>query len=219
MSESLGFLPPLLFIGAILVGIYAIGRYFEKKRIADLKTFAETRGFAFAETNQIIAAMPFHDLVQGRDQAITAALTIMRNDVELTVFDHKYVTGHGKNRRTNKHTLVLVRTPGRPAPLFYARRQLAFLDRIGKMLGGQDINFPDDKPFSDAYVLQTKGDEGEVRRFMTPQLRAALTRLKDKRMSFEAMNDTFLIDHNRRVKVHELDQFLAAALTLRTTWS
>lgn len=219
MSESLGLVLPLLFIGAIIVAVYAIGRHFEKKRVADLKAFAEQRGFAFAETNQIIAAMPFSSLLQGRKQEISAALTIMRNDVELTLFDHKYVTGHGKNRRVNKHTLVLVRTPGRYAPPFYARRQLAFFDTIGKMLGGQDINFPEDKHFSDAYVLQTSGDEGEVRRFMTPQLRGALSRLKDKKMSFEAINDTFLIDHNRRLKVHELDEFLAAALTLRTNWA
>ena len=50
---------------------------------------------------------------------------------------------------------------------------LALFDALGKMFGGQDINFDDDPDFSKAYVLQTNGDEERLRQFMNSKLRSA----------------------------------------------
>ena len=41
----------------------------------------------------------------------------------------------------------------------------ALFDALGKLFGGQDINFDEDEAFSSAWVLQTTDDEARVRSF------------------------------------------------------
>lgn len=205
---------------AVVIGFMVLGHVLEKKRSTALKVFASGRRFQFAEADTtLLGGVPFKMLSRGRGQQITNVISARLNDVELVICDLRYITGSGKNRRTNRCSLCLLRTPGRPAPPFFARRQIAIFDGLGRLFGGQDIDFPEDQAFSGAYVLQTSGDEGELRRFMNAGVRGVFVRLKDERLTVENVGDQLLVAHARRLKVHQLDQFLTHAMTLRASWS
>lgn len=213
--------PPVIIvlIVAFVLGFMALGLWLERKRAADMLAFARTRRYAYAETDSLLLTANFKALTHGRNQKIKNVLRGTRGDIEFAMCDFEYVTGTGKNRRTNRTSLCFVKTAGRTAPPFYLRRQMALFDAIGKMFGGQDINFADDPTFSKAYILQSSHEEGALRRFMGPRVRAELMRLKDKKWVIENLGDYLLIDSGRRAKVHQHDALLADALALRATWT
>ncbi len=208
----------VLFV-AIAVGFVALGRVWEKKRTEAMRAYAGGRRFEFAEADTtVLGGVAFKIWSRGRGQSVTNVIRGMLNDVEIVLCDFRYVIGSGKHKRVHRCSLCLLRTPGRGAPPFFLRRQLALFDGLGKLFGGQDINFPEDRAFSEAYVLQTAADEGALRRFMNPKLRDALVRLKDQRFTVESVGDQVLIEHPRRLKVHDLDGFVTNAMMLRATW-
>ena len=208
----------VLVIAAVL-GFMGLGHLMEKRRTESLKAFASGRRFEFAAADTtMLAGIPFKTLAKGRSQAITNVIRGTLNDVEIVLCDFKYVTGSGKNRSTNRRSICLLRTPGRNAPPFFARRQIAIFDGLGKLFGGQDINFPEDPSFSDTYVLQTSGSEAELRDFMIPKVRGAFIRVKDQRFTVENIGDQVLVENGRRLKVDQLDKFITDAMTLRASW-
>ncbi|HSI03542.1 MAG: hypothetical protein ACAI38_26005 [Myxococcota bacterium] len=222
MSDSFPFNPAMvtMLIVAVVIGFIVLGHFLEKRRTEALRAFATSRRFEFAETDTgMLGGVPFKTLSRGRSQRIDNVIRGTLNGIELVLCDFRYVSGSGKNRRTNRRSLCLLRTPGHAAPPFFARRQIALFDGLGKLFGGQDINFPEDQAFSEAYVLQTSGDEGELRRFMNAKTRGAFIRLKDQRFTVENIGDQVLVENSRRLKVHQLDLFLTNAMTLRAAWS
>ena len=119
----------------------------------------------------------------------------------------------------HRQTICVLKTPGRLAPHFFVRRQRALFDALGKAFGGQDINFDDDVPFSKAYVLQTTGDEQQLRGFMTSALRETLNRMADRNIMMEVVGDTLVLHHGRRLKPEQLEALVADAVNIRRQWS
>lgn len=70
-------------------------------------------------------------------------------------------------------------------PHFFARRQIALFDWLGRTFGGQDIDFPQDEAFSTAFVLQGE-DEAATRELFAPSLRQALLRQTARASSSKA---------------------------------
>jgi hypothetical protein len=215
------FTPPVLvaLVIAFVIGFIVLGLRLEKKRANDMRDFATRRRYAYAQTDSTLLGLPFKSLQHGRSHEVKNVLRGQKGDLEFVLFDFEYVTGSGKNRRTNRNSQCLLRSPGRLSPDFYVRRQVALFDALGKMMGGQDVNFDEDPTFSKNYVLQCGGDEVSLRRFLSQRVRSELVRLKDKKLVIENAGDQLLLTNLRRLKVHEQDDFLTAAVGLRATWS
>lgn len=220
--ENLG--PVVLVVGvvALIGGAIYLAYWFEKKRTEFMQGYAESKGLTFLGANQELWKQleTFKLFSQGHSRQLKNAMRGVKEVGEVHIADYKYVTGSGKNQHTHNQTIVVVRTPGRAAPHFFARRQNAFFDALGKVFGGQDINFDDDPAFSKAYVLQTAGDERLLRDFMSPRLREALMALAPKKPQLEASGEMLLVHFSRRLKKPEdLDGLLTDASTVRRHWS
>jgi hypothetical protein len=82
---------------------------------------------------------------------------------EVLVFAYHYETVEEHSIRPTDHdqTVAAFRVPGRRLPQFSMRPE-GLLDRIGALLGMQDIDFDSHPEFSTRYVLKG-GDEGAIR--------------------------------------------------------
>lgn len=213
----LGIIGVIAFIG----GIVYIAWLIEKKRTEAMTAWAQGHGFVFeGERPQLVDELSAFKLFnQGRHRKVKNLMRGAKDPGAVRIADYQYTTGSGKHQTVWNQTICVINTPGRHAPHFFCRRQRALFDALGKVFGGQDLNFDDDPAFSKAYVLQTAGDEQQLRHFMSPSLRDALTKLADKNLVLEVVGDTMLLHLGRRLKPEQLDGLVADAINLRRHWS
>ena len=215
----------VFFIVAIIAFggfIFFITWWLAKKRTEKMQGYAEARGYTFEGDAHSIGAQlhEFKLFNQGHSTRIMNAMRGSKETGAVHICDYQYSTGSGKNRTTHHQTIALLHTPGRRAPHFFVRRQARFFDAIGKLFGGQDINFEEDPDFSKKYVLQGAGDEEMLRRFMSPGLRELFTRLADRNLVVEVNGELMLIHQSRRLGKHEdIDALMADAVNIRRQWS
>ncbi|MDJ0847796.1 MAG: hypothetical protein QNK04_05345 [Myxococcota bacterium] len=98
-------------------------------------------------------------------------------------------------------------------PHFFARRQIALFDWLGRTFGGQDIDFPQDEAFSTAFVLQGE-DEAATRELFAPSLRQALLRHDGTSLQLEGRGDTLVLHWGRLVEPETLRQNLDTLIEL-----
>ena len=215
---------PFLIIGGVIAlvgGIIYLAWLMEKKRTEALTAFAQANGYVFeGPAQQIIDELSGFKLFnQGRSRS---AKNMMRGSKEpgaVRICDYQFTTGSGKHQQVHHQTICVLKTPGRAAPHFFIRRQRAFFDALGKVFGGQDINFEDDPMFSKAYVLQTNGDEQQLRGFMSVGLRETLSRMVDRNLMMEVSGDTLILHQGKRLKPDQLEALVADAVNIRRQWS
>jgi hypothetical protein len=94
------------------------------------------------------------------------------NGRPFNAFEFRYATGAGRFRDVRIEAMIHQRLAGVSLPHFALVPANSYLFRIGRT--PQDIDFPEDKTFSKAYVL-TGQDQTAIRALYTPALRAALT--------------------------------------------
>lgn len=215
---------PVLAIGGVIAligGIASLAWLMEKKRTEAMTAFAQSHGYVFEGVypGLIDELSGFKLFNQGRART---AKNLMRGSKEpgaVRVCDYQFTTGSGKQQQVHQQTLVVLTTPGRHAPHFFLRRQRALFDALGKVFGGQDINFDDDPAFSKAYVLQTSGDEQLLRGFMSAGLRDTLSRMAEKNLMMEVVGDTLVLHHGKRLKPEQIEGLVADAVNIRRQWS
>ena len=215
---------PFLIIGGIVAlvgGIVYLAWLMEKKRTEAMTAFAQSHGYQFeGVAPQLIDELSGFKLFnQGRART---AKNMMRGSKEpgaVRICDYQFTIGSGKHQQIHQQTICVLKTPGRMAPHFFLRRQRAFFDALGKVFGGQDINFDDDPTFSNAYVLQTSGDEQQLRGFMSVGLRETLSRMVDRNIMMEVLGDTLILHQGKRLKPEQLEALVADAVNIRRQWS
>ena len=93
------------------------------------------------------------------------------------------------------------------------RPQIRFIDAIGKMFGGQDIDFDDDPAFSKMFVLQ--GDEEQdIRDFFTQNIRKAFASLGKDKFYLEALGDIMIVYRKKRLNIEETKNLLSDSLDI-----
>lgn len=163
----------LIFVGFIAFAGYMAWHSHQKskQRTADFEQQAHALGLQFnAEGGEVKNSLAGMKLMRtGRNQRARNLISGDSGDVKISIFDYLYTTGSGKNKRTHAQTVVALESSAIQAPVFSMRQQNAFLDKIGKFFGGQDIDFETHPKFSEMFVLQ--GDnEVAVRNFFTDDL-------------------------------------------------
>lgn len=215
---------PVIAIGAV-IGFIAIVGYLaylsDKKRTEALQQYAQSHGLVFEGQMTDLDQWVLHFKLfnQGRSRTFRNVMRGAKDRAALGLGDYRYTTGSGKHSTTHHQTFCVVRHPGLKVPHFFLRRQVALFDAIGKMFGGQDLNFDDDPAFSKAFVLQTIESEQEVRRYFNERARAHFTALAARNVQVEGMGDTLLLHYGKRLDVKELDALVADAVNTARLWT
>lgn len=151
-------------IAAFVTLLIYLSQKHEKQRVAELKTIAEKLGLESVEhqSRDLVEGLEnqFKLFNRGRQRAAKNLLRAATEELEITVFDYRYVTGSGKSRHTHTQSVLLMRSPHIAVTRFLVRPE-GVLDSIGSALGFQDIDFDDHPAFSSSFVLQ--GEESAIR--------------------------------------------------------
>jgi hypothetical protein len=118
--------------------------------------------------------------------------------------------------RYEHRTVGVVVAPDLDLPRFFLRHELPVIDAIGKVFGGQDINFPDDPEFSGSFVLQGKDEHG-VREFFTPDLRRRLLPWKGRYRHIEGYRNCLLVDFLEFCPLENIEKLLTETLLVYDT--
>ena len=154
--DSLGFVAFAAFAVVVTVAAWFMSQLFERRRRAALGAYAAHRGWSFEAGDDawayIAEGEPF-----GEGHGRTARYVMRGPYAGLTsvVFDYKWVTGTGNQRRTHRAGVYAV---GLPAGLPWVHiRSEHMLDKAARLFGGQDIDLESEE-FNRAFRVQA-GDE------------------------------------------------------------
>ncbi|HWP39327.1 MAG TPA: hypothetical protein VNL70_00280 [Tepidisphaeraceae bacterium] len=157
---------------AIVVIAAIIGRYTHRKRQQQMSELASSLGFAFDPEPLDVQAryVGFWPMDVGRSHSsfnLISGVTDRPTSIQWEIFDHRYTTGSGKNRRTH-HMTIVAATVGQFSFPRLTMRPEGIFDKLAAMVGYDDIDFPSDE-FSSRYHVKC-----EDRRFaydlLTPRV-------------------------------------------------
>jgi hypothetical protein len=202
-------------IGLLVVGGIAVSSWSQKKRKEAWQRVAEELGLPFVDKNNDVlgkcAAMKVFQRGSGR--RFYNALEGDAGDTKITIGDYRFTTGSGKNRTTHVQTRCVLQSATMQVAHCYLRPENAIFDKLGAMMGGQDINFADDPEFSGGYVLQ--GDhEPAVRNLFDDHVRAWFAERRGRRFHFEANGDRLVFHYGKKRKPEEAGQMMQEALEI-----
>ncbi len=205
---------PFLVIGGIVVliggGIW-YAHWYEKKRRENLLAVAEEMGLVYLPDgdpglfNQLSGSKLFSS---GRAKKLRNLIQGDTDEVKIAIFDYQYTTGSGKHQHTHHQSVACLQSPKLSMPDFSMRPEGMF-DKIGGMMGFQDIDFDSHPDFSRMFVLKSS-NEGGIRQFFTPPVLEFFE--KHKGISVEGDNGTmFFYRSGRRVKPDQIRELLEQA--------
>ena len=155
----------------------------------------------------------FHLFSQGRRQKITNVLQGRAGDIDVSVFDYRYVTGGGQNSRSWNQTVILFESDEMRLPNFTLRPENLF-HKIGQVFGYQDIDFDSHPEFSKRYLLRGENESDARHTFSTDVLSFYES---DQKLSTEAAGRQLI--HYRaakRIPPDEIAQFIKQGVRVLT---
>jgi hypothetical protein len=208
MEDFLPFVFPIGFI-MLFIAIIAYSHYAAKKRAEAMRAVAPRMGFTYREKVNSLKDEYSHlnMFSRGHSRRAINCLHGEKNDVEVTITDYHYTTGSGKNSTHHAQTLCLIKDPSLDLPNFFVRQENKFFDYLGKLFGGQDINFPEDEKFSSAFVLQGKSEE-ETRHLFNQRVRDAFAKFIGTSSQIEGQGDTLIVHKGKILQPEELSMLL-----------
>ena len=211
-----GVLEKIVFLGipSIFAIVYLI-YYLRKKRIKD---YCEENYFVY-EDNPISLtgnSEGFDILAFGDSSYFYNGMYKQKGDIEINIVDYttyKGLSKGGRRKHSYNYTLCQLYKPKTQFPVFFMRDENAILDSIGSMIGGQDIDFVEDKKFSDAFVLQ--GDsESDVRQFFNAKVRNTFIKYHKRGYHYESKGRCFLLYVKGHVGLNKKVEMLNTALRI-----
>ena len=199
-----------LVIGIILTIIVVVSVR-EKKRTARLEIVVAEMGMEFrpigdAQLLGRLASFPLMNV--GRAQELKNLVQGDTSQGKLALFDFRYVTGHGKHKKTRRQTVLSMEAPELGQMPAFNMRPEGFWDRVGGAFGMKDVDFDEHANFSAKFLLKGE-DEEALRAFMDKELLDFFADRPD--LCCEARPGVFLYYHRyKRVtpEAHLLEGFL-----------
>jgi len=213
----MGALVAIAAVIAFIAGIVFLQRYLDRKRTEAVEAFAQANGYSVdPDVGGFVASMQAFKLFnQGHSRKLANLIRTSKGEFSISLADYKYTTGSGKHQHVHNQTICVVTTGRTQLPHFFLRRQVALFDALGKLFGGQDINFDEDPAFSKAYVLQSIEGEDEARRLFQPPARDAFTALAKQNTQCEGLQNTLLLHFGMRLKPERFEELVTAAVDVR----
>lgn len=150
-TTTLGAVNDFLIIGGIMAAILGIGVVAwraEQKRMRELAAGLALAGLEVVTSptdeqkrSAFEALGPFRDLRDGPRGIVWFARGHVQGR-EVTLGEHKYTTGSGKNRTTVRHTVAAIAASERWPALSLAEENL--LHKIAEMFGSKDLKLEDE---------------------------------------------------------------------------
>ncbi len=196
-----GWLVPVAVVGGIagILGlILGVSFHLDKKRREQWLEIATALGF------ESLTAYPGElDGIRGSSQLMTtgrqrAWTNIFRRQVDslsVVFCDYRYTVGGGKNSTTWQQTVILFCSPSINAPQFEIKPE-GWLNKVGELIGFQDIDFVESPEFSKKYVL-TGSDEAAIRDFLRPEILQLLVGFKNLCLEVRPGSLMFWFDRKR----------------------
>jgi hypothetical protein len=204
---------PFFAVGGMImfvVMILAYQYYAAKKRAEAMQAVAPRMGFTYQATANNIKKeyYQFNLFSRGHSQRVINCLQGERNEIEVSIADYHYTVGSGKNASHYSQTICIIKDPSFDLPNFFVRHENRFFDYLGKLFGGQDINFPEDEKFSSAFVLQSKNMEAETRHLFNNRVREAFLKFAGTTAQIEGQGNTIILHKGVIAKPEELSLLL-----------
>ena len=204
----------LIFFGiaaviAISFGVYS---YFaDKKRKEGLQAVASELGLEYfldgsVELQEQLSAFKLFNT--GRARKLTKLIRGDSDEVRISIFDYQYTTGRGKHSKNHYQTVAALQSRALDITDFLIRPE-GMLDKLGGVMGFQDIDFDSHPNFSKMFVLQGSNEEA-VRSMFKP---AILEFFEGKKgINAAAHSGTIIIFRpGRFIKTPEIKNFLGEA--------
>ena len=141
----------------------------------------------------------------------------VRNGMDVVLFDYSYATQHGigrgfefkpsgviKNHSRYSQSVAAIRLREKVLPQFEMSPE-GLVQKVGALMGMQDIDFESHPEFSNRYRLRGKSEEA-VRRVFTPQVLGYFNQVPG--WSLEANGEWLVCYRGRLMAPDELDTFL-----------
>lgn len=203
---------------ALIAGILWLVHVHEKKRTEALKTTATEIGLSFSDScdDQFLARMQVFSLFKkGHGRKVKNVFSAETEAAKLRIFDYQFTTRAGQNSQTHHQTVFAIDSGSLGIPYFSLRPE-GFLDRIGSVVGLQDIDFDSHPEFSESYVLKGN-DEEAIRSFFDVELLNLLMLRKD--ISAEGVPGLFIYLQGGRKKPEEIQQLMSDGYDLYSAFS
>jgi hypothetical protein len=183
------------------------------------KAGAEVGLTYFGRDNDLLAQFSNRHLFQQAKKCRAECIEGIRGEVdgrEIIVVD-LCVPPSSMNRR-NRYwkavTVCIVSAPEMELPYCLLRPQVPVVDSLGKLFGGQDIDFVEDEGFSKAFVLQGTS-ELSIRSLFNAHLRSWFTDHEDQRLYFEGSEHVFLLHTCKMIPPSNIGTLIEDALGIQ----
>lgn len=216
LVENLLCILSALFIFAIIIVLAIIETKKENERRKKIKDYCNMNGLEYSEsvTSIPVTAINFSLLKEkGHSNDWIVGMSGKRQEINFYLFEHEYVTGHGKNSTTHYETICVINKPDLDLPQFFVRDENMILDSLGKLFGGQDINFTEDPEFSKMFVLQGI-QESSVRYFFSSKVRKAFVNYHVKGYKYEGYKDCFVVSISDKSDLKNRLNLLSKAINI-----
>ena len=221
MGARRGSNDPMSFVFAL--GIFAIFIILaiiedrrDKQRRREIKNYCMKNNLEYHETAyNIPRIVNSFSLVKdrGHTNEWIVQMSGVRGEYNFYIFEHYSVSGSGKSRTVITNTICVILKEGVDLPQFFIRDENLILDSLGKLFGGQDINFTEDPVFSSKFVLQGK-DEADIRNFFDSEKRRAFVSYHVNGYKYEGNADCFMTLLPGSHKVGERLKLLSDAMSI-----
>lgn len=202
---------------AVVIGL-AMSSWMEKRRTDAWRRVAQTLDLSFRGNNDILLNRfpAFKVFSPGAHQRFYNAVEAHAGTIRITVGDFAYRTfdtrtGMRPKGRRQVQTVCVLESDDLHTPHCHLRPQRAVFDKFGALFGGQDINFVEDRAFSDAFVLQGH-NESAVRTLFDARVRAWFTEHHRERFHFETQANRLVFSYGRKRDPKDAPRFMQQVL-------
>ncbi len=146
---------PVAFFGIFIV-IFIVSNINRKKRAQAIERVAADLNFEYSregDESMISSLGMFQLFSQGRRKKVENLLSGYFDDMDVSICDYRYTTGHGKHSQTHRQTVLIFKSNSLRLPDFSLRPENIF-HKIGGAFGYKDIDFDDYEIFSKKFLLR-----------------------------------------------------------------
>ena len=118
------------------------------------------------------------------------------NNFVYYLFDYDYFIKRNKGSSYYQKAVCIITNTNINFPKFKLRDEDALIDGIGSLFGEQDINFANDKKFSEKFVLQGTSEKDIRLYFNNSKIRKVFIENHIQGYSYETYNDCFAISYS-----------------------
>ncbi len=160
----------------VFVVVVVLNYYQQQKRMEEMRALAQTKGYRYTQEGAAPegALGDFALFSQGHARKASNVLSTEAEGAAATIMDYRYESGYGRNRHVAVQSVLHLESNRLDLPSFVLRPEGVF-QKLGDLLGQQDIDFEGQPGFSAAYVLQGPS-EAQIRSLFSSEKLAFFAR-------------------------------------------